>query len=185
VETLTCIKTRRSIRNFTEQEIPENLINELLEAVRWAPSWANTQCWEVIVVKEQAIKEQIAQMIPGNNPAPKAIIAAPVVMVMCAIKGRSGYKNGEILTNKGDWAMFDLGIACQNLCLAAHALGLGTVHVGTLDHNSLDKLLKLPPNLEAIEVIPVGYPAREGKVTPRKGLSEFVHLNFYGESYYN
>lgn len=183
METMNCIKTRRSIRHFTDQEIPEDLVNELLEAVRWAPSWANTQCWEVIVVKEQAIKEQIAGLMPDKNPAVKAIKAAPLVMVMCAIKGQSGYKKGELLTNKGDWSMFDLGIACQNLCLAAHELGLGTVHVGTLDHAGLDQLMKLPPNIEAIEVIPVGYPTRDSAVTPRKELNQFVHLNQYGQAY--
>lgn len=169
MDTLGCIKTRRSVRNFTDQEIPDSILKELLEAVRWAPSWANTQCWEVIVVKDQAIKEEIAAVM-GSNYSTKAVIAAPLVMVMCAIKDRSGNK------------MFDMGIASQNLCLAAHDLGLGTVHVGGFNHARLDKLMKLPQNIETVHIIPVGYPAKEGNAPPRKALADFVHINCYGQA---
>lgn len=170
MDTLTCIKTRRSIRNFTDQKITDSVLTELLEAVRWSPSWANTQCWEVIVVKDQAIKEKIAAVM-GSNYSTKAVIGAPVVMVMCAIKDRSGNK------------MFDMGIASQNLCLAAHNLGLGTVHIGGFDHTHLDKLMRLPENIETVHIIPVGYPAREGNAPPRKELAEFIHLNYYDQAY--
>ncbi|HEX3011569.1 MAG TPA: nitroreductase family protein [Syntrophomonadaceae bacterium] len=182
METLECIKSRRSIRHFLDKEIPDNLVEQLLEAVRWAPSWANTQCWEVIVVKEQAMKEKIAEVM-GQNYSTKAVIAAPVVMIMCAAKGKSGFNQGVPTTNKGDWFMFDLGIASQNLCLAAHALGLGTVHVGHFDHARMDQLLELPENIETVEIIPAGYPAREGTAPPRKELSEFVHMNHYSQAY--
>ena len=60
METRECIKTRRSIRRFTEQPIPDEVLNELLEAVRWAPSWSNTQCWEIIVVKDGETKQKLA-----------------------------------------------------------------------------------------------------------------------------
>jgi nitroreductase len=169
MDTLTCIKTRRSIRNFTDQEIPDSILTQILEAVRWAPSWANTQCWEVIVVKDQTIKEEIAAIL-GANYSAKAVIGAPVVMVMCALKDQSGN------------TMFDMGIASQNLCLAAHELGLGTVHVGGFNHARLDKLMKLPPNIETVHLIPVGYPARVGNAPPRKELADFVHLNHYRQA---
>ena len=52
------IKERRSIRKYEEKDIPEELVNRVLDAVRWTPSWANTQCWEVIVVKDKIIKER-------------------------------------------------------------------------------------------------------------------------------
>lgn len=180
METRECIKTRRSIRRFTDQPVPDEVLAELLEAVRWAPSWSNTQCWEIIVVKDDETKQQLAGLLAENNPAAKGVKDAPLILVLCARKGVSGYKKGELDSIKGDWCMFDLGIAAQNLCLAAHDMGLGTVNVAWLDNKGVDELLNLPEGIESFEIIPVGYPAREGNAPPRKELSEFVHLGRYG-----
>ncbi|NLV21220.1 MAG: nitroreductase, partial [Syntrophomonadaceae bacterium] len=84
METRTCIKERRSMRKFTEQEVSDEQLHELLEAVRWSPSWANTQCWEVVVIKDQARKEQLAAMLSEKNPATKGVVQAPLVLVICA-----------------------------------------------------------------------------------------------------
>lgn len=181
METLECIKSRRSIRRFTEQKITDDILAKILEAVQWSPSWANTQCWEVVVVKDNNIKEKIAGLLSPKNPGIKGIIQAPLIMVMCGKKGVSGYKGDEPATDKGDWYMFDLGIASQNLCLAAHALGLGTVHIGSFDHKGVDKLLGLPAGVESIEIIPVGYPAKEGNPPFRKDLNTFVFIDKYGK----
>jgi nitroreductase len=184
MEAFECIVTRRSIRSFTEQPVSEETIKKLLEAVRWAPSWANTQCWEVVVLKERENKEKLAGMVSKNNPAIKGIKQAPAVFVVCCKKGVSGFKSGAAVTVRGDWYMFDAGIACQNLCLAAHALGLGTVHVGSFAHEAVDEFLGLPGDVKSVEIIPVGYPAREGKAPPRKELGEFCHLERYGDTYF-
>jgi nitroreductase len=181
MQVLECIKNRRSIRRFTDQVIPDNILKELLEAVQWAPSWANTQCWEVIVVKDPALKQQLSEKIPQNNPSAQGVIQDPVVLVFCARKGVAGYKKGVQTTNKGDWYLFDVGIACQNLCLAAHEKGLGTVHIGNIDHLAIDKLLGLPDGVESVEIIPVGYPAKASIAPPRKPLEEFVFAERYGQ----
>lgn len=181
METRDCIKSRRSVRRFTGQPVTNEMISELLEAVRWAPSWANTQCWEVILVKESQTKEELVQLLSANNPGAKGVLAAPVVMVLCGQKGISGVKKGVMQTDKGDWFMFDLGIACQNLCLAAHDMGLGTVHIGSFDHQAVDRLLELPEDICSVEIIPVGFPAKEVKAPPRKDLGSFVHTEKYGQ----
>lgn len=182
MDTLECIKTRRSIRRFTDQPIPDDILNQVLEAVRWAPSWANTQSWEIIVVKDKDNIKKIAEQVPDSNPAYKGLFQAPVIIVICAKLGLAGYKKSEQVTEIGDWYMFDAGIASQNLCLAAHALGLGTVHVGTIiSHQALDELLGLPENIKSIEIIPMGYPAKVGNAPPRREISEFVHSERYGE----
>ncbi len=183
MDTLECIKTRRSMRKFTEEPVSDEILQELLEAVRWAPSWANTQTSEVIVVREQATKEKIAGILADKNPATKGVLQAPVILVMCAKTGIAGYYNESAVTDKGDWYMFDAGIASQNLCLAAHALGLGTVHVAHLDHQALDELLGLPAEVKSIEIIPLGYPGKEGKAPPRREIGEFVHSEKYGNKY--
>ncbi len=181
METRECIKNRRSIRNFTNQEISEEILRELLEAVRWSPSWANTQCWELIVVREQANKEKLAELLAERNPGTKAVVQAPLVLVFCGKKGVSGYKKGVSLTNKGDWFMFDVGVACQNFCLAAHDLGLGTVQIGNYDHQSVDKFLNLAGDVESVAIIPIGYPAKESIAPSRKEIENFVFLESYGK----
>lgn len=183
MDTMECIKTRRSIRRFTEQSVSDETIRELMEAVRFSPSWANTQSWEIIVVKDAAMKEKIADCVLPNNPATKGILEAPVVIAVCSKLGSAGYKKGEMLTDKGDWYMFDAGIAAQNLCLAAHNMGLGTVHVGSLKHEQLDAVLGLPAGYKSVEIIPVGYPAKEATAPPRKETEQFVHLNQFGTAY--
>jgi len=180
METRECIKTRRSIRRFTDQDVPEEVLKEVLEAVRWAPSWSNTQCWEIIVVRDEETKQKLASLTAPNNPATKGVAAAPVILVLCGRKGVSGYKEGRLDSQKGDWCMFDLGIAAQNICLAAHDMGLGTVNVAWVDNKEIDKLFDLPPDVESFEIIPLGYPARTGNAPPRKELSEFVHWEKYG-----
>jgi len=78
--------------------------------------------------------------------------------------------------------MFDAALAAQTLCLAAHALGLGTVHVGNIKHAEVDKLLGLPEDIVSVEIIPLGYPAQTPDPRPRKEIPEFVFLDRYGQS---
>ncbi|MCJ7595517.1 MAG: nitroreductase family protein, partial [Desulfobacterales bacterium] len=66
---MNIIKGRRSIRRYQEKEIPAEVLQQLLESIQWSPSWANTQCWEVIVVKDAKLKSELAGTLPGGNPA--------------------------------------------------------------------------------------------------------------------
>jgi len=170
------IKGRRSIRKYQDKEIPEESLNQILESVRWAPSWANTQCWEVIVVKDPGIKEQFQGTLI-KNPATKAMVQAPVVLVICGKLRSSGYYKEQVTTKFGDWFMFDLGIATQNICLTASALGLGTVIVGLLDHNKAKEILGVPDDYEVVTMIPLGYPAKEPEAPKRREISEFAHYD--------
>jgi len=179
LETLECIKSRRSVRHFEAREIPEEIFSELLEAVRWAPSWANTQCWELVVVRDPQSKQALLEFVEEKNPAFKGLNEAPILMVFCGRKEVSGYKKGELSTIMGDWFMFDVALACQNFCLAAHSLGLGTVHVGNFDHDAVDRVLSLPADVSSVEIIPLGYPSRASKAPARKELAEFVHYEKY------
>ncbi|RLI37892.1 nitroreductase, partial [Candidatus Bathyarchaeota archaeon] len=146
------------------------------------PSWANTQCWEVVVVRDPERKKALSELlVPERNPAKNAVATAPVVLAVCGRKGVSGFYKGQPVTEKGDWLMFDVALAVQNICLAAHALGLGTVIVGALDHAKASELLGLPEDMELVVLIPLGKPAHEPKAPPRKELSEFVHLERYGQ----
>jgi nitroreductase len=147
----------------------------VLEAVRWSPSWANTQCWEVVVVKDQAIKQKLQAALPPTNPASKAMVEAPVVLVLCGQLNKSGSYKGQVTTKFGDWFLFDLGIATQSICLAAQSLGLGTVVVGLFDHNQAKQVVGLPDGYELVAMLPLGYPAKEPAAPKRREISEFAH----------
>ncbi len=179
MDLMEAIKGRRSIRKYKTDPVSEVDLQTVLEALRRAPSWANTQCWEVVVVKDPKVKSELATALPKGNPALSSMTDAPFVLVLCGKKGVSGFKKGEVATVKGDWLMFDTGIAMQNLCLAAHALGLGTVIIGLFDHKKVEEILNVHQNIEVVAMTPLGYPAGEGGTPKRKEFSEFVHYEKY------
>lgn len=181
MDVMTAIKNRRSIRKYKSDPVPDDLIKELLESARWAPSWANTQCREFIIVKDKTIKEQLVETLSEWNPARQGMREAPVLIVACAKLKRAGFRKGELITDKGDWFMFDTALALQNLTLTAYSLGLGTVHIGAFDAKEAGKILDVPEHITVVELIPVGYPAEEPEAPPRKELSTFVYKDRYGE----
>ena len=172
------IKGRRSIRKYEQRDVPDGIIEQILESVRWAPSWSNCQCWEVVVIRDSAIKVQMqATFAPKGNPAYRAIASAPVLLALCAKTGTSGYYKDMPTTQFGDWMMYDLGLATQNLCLMAHHLGLGTVIAGSFDHARAKAVIDVPDNYELVSLIPLGYPAKVGNAPKRRETHEFTHDN--------
>ncbi len=181
MEVFEAIKTRRSIRHYKSEAIAEEKLNAVLEAARWAPSWANTQCWRFIVVRNNDTKARLADALTPWNPAHEAIKEAPIVIVVCAEQGKSGFYKDAPVTDKGDWCMFDVALATQNLALVAHSLGLGTVHVGAFDAQKVAQILNVPQGVAVVEVLPLGHPAKEAKTPKRKELSELVFRENYGQ----
>ncbi|MBN2099389.1 MAG: nitroreductase family protein [Dehalococcoidia bacterium] len=181
MDVMQAIKQRRSVRRYKPDPVKPEELQAVLEAARMAPSWANTQCWKFIVVRDSGTKAKLAATLSRNNPSTAAITEAPVVIAACAETGKAGFKRGEVCTDKGDWFMFDVGIAMQNLVLAAHSLGLGTVHVGLVDAKKAAEVLELPPGVVFVEMTPLGYPKEEPEVIPRKELSEIVFYEKYGQ----
>jgi nitroreductase len=193
VELFEAIKNRRSIRRYTSDPVDDKKIEAILEAGRWAPSWANTQCWRFIVVRDPEIKARVADtlmkiQLPDrvvDNPAAVATNTVPVLIVVCAEIGRSGGKQGPggggFVTDKGDWFMFDTALAVQNMVLAAHAQGLGTVIIGAFDAVEAEKVLGVPGGYRVVAIFPVGVPAQEGRAPPRKELSEIVFKDKWGK----
>lgn len=179
METLEAIRTRRSVRKFSDRPVTEEQLNQVLEAARQAPSWANMQCWRFVVIQNRKVREQISELsyvdeyfAPKGykfNPAQKALSQAPVVIVACADQERSGALWGQ------NYYLTDLGIATQNLMLAAHAQGLGTVFVGVFDEPQLRELLGIPEQIRIVGLFPLGYPLSEPKAgPPRKPLEKMV-----------
>ncbi|MFP4421677.1 MAG: nitroreductase family protein [Desulfococcaceae bacterium] len=178
---LETIRGRRSIRKYEETPVPEDTLDRILEAVRWAPSWTNCQPWELVVVRDPEVKSRLQETVYPKNPAVKAVGNAPVVIAVCGRTGVSGFYDGKASTKFGDWFLFDLGIATQNLCLAAHEAGLGTVIVGLLDHDAAARVLSAPAGTEVAALIPLGVPAKISKAPARREISEFAHADRFSE----
>jgi len=180
MEVLEAIKTRRSIRKYKPDPVADRTLATVLEAARQAPSWANTQCWHLVVVRDAETKGKLSDTLNDTNPARDALRNAPLVIVACAETGKAGYKEGQVMTDKGDWFMFDVALAMQNLVLAAHSLGLGTVYVGRFDAKKVASILSLPEGYRVVVMTPLGYPAETKEPRPRKELGEFVHYDKWG-----
>ncbi len=183
MELKQAIAGRRSIRKYKSAPVNETQLNAVMEAARLAPSWANTQCVRYVVVTDPDTKARLSDTLTPTNGARGAVKSAPVVIAACAEAEKSGYYHGQSQTDKGDyWFMFDVGLALQNLTLAAYEQGLGTVHVGLFDAHSAEEVLGVPPKVRIVELIPLGFPDEEPSTRPRKPLSEIVFYGKYGQT---
>ena len=189
MDVMQAIRDRRSIRKYRSEPVTEEALHTVLEAARWAPSWTNTQCWRLIVVRDLVTKSKLADLLrtgrpEGKNAATEAVRNAPVVVVACAERGLSGCYSGDRqgvpATDKGEWwFMFDVALAMQNLTLAAYALGLGTVHVGMFDTDEVTRILGTPENIAVVELMALGWPDEKPPIRPRRDISEFAFYERY------
>ena len=181
MEAIEAIKTRRSIRQYKTTPVDSKTIELVLDAARLAPSWKNSQCWRFIVVRDNNVKVELSNTLSASNRAIESVRNAPVVIVVCAELGKSGYIDGKLATDKGEWwYMFDVALATENLMLAAHSLGLGTVAAGLFDAKRAADILQVPQGLCVVLMLPLGYPAIEPEPIPKKELSEIVFYDKYG-----
>lgn len=165
MDVLECIKTRRSIRKFKSKEVPDELVKEILECARWAPSAQNSQCWEFIVVKNKETIKKLAEIRGGHE----FLNTAPAVIVACGDKNL--YKN----------PLTTVAVAVENLFLAAHAFGLGTCWVNVYNpeiperNEQIKKLLGIPGHVDVICLIPIGYPDERPEPHERRSLEKVIH----------
>ncbi len=161
---------RYSLRKFSDQPVEEAKILQLLEAARLAPSAVNYQPCHFIVVTEQELKSRISE-----GYSQEWFAKAPVVIVACGNHSTSWKRR-----DGKDHANIDVAIAVDHLTLAAVELGLGTCWVCAFDAKHVHRVLELPDHLEAIALIPLGYPASDQvPLRKRKELTELVSWNGY------
>lgn len=183
MDLMKVIHERQSIRKFREDEIPHEILMEVIEAARRSPSWANTQSWRVIIVKDKRIKEELCQTLTENNPAKEAVRKAPVLLCLVSQKGVSGFKHGIPRTSKGDFYMYDAGIFMEHVVLAAWNFGLGTCHIGAFNHDEAERILGVPDGFTIVAMTPIGYFDERPPHTKRKPLDEILFLDRFGNPY--
>jgi nitroreductase len=178
------MKERRSVRKYKKDTVPDEVITDIIDAARVAPSWANTQVCQYIIVKDQKTKELLSETLTPTNPARAALVDAPAAVCVVAKRGVSGFYRGEPSTDKeGYWFMFDAGIAMEHIVLAAWNVGLGTVHVGAFDAKKAEAVLKIPDGFSIVGMTPLGYFDDIPKQTPRKKLEEITYIDSFGEPF--
>jgi nitroreductase len=163
------IKTRRSVRSYKNQDVPEDKLRKVMNAARIAPSGNNKQPWKFIIIKDRKRKEEMATLCHGQS----FIAQAPVLIVAC------GRDVGE---NRGGWmgdksTVNDVTIAIDHLTLAARAEGLATCWIGAFDNSGIKKFLNIPGSVNVVALTPLGFPENENAFSPvssRKQLDEIL-----------
>ncbi|MDD5014417.1 MAG: nitroreductase family protein [Atribacterota bacterium] len=166
---IEAIKKRQSVRSYQDKEIPEEILQEILEAGRLAPSASNRQGWKFIVVKDEDLRKRL---VPASKNQ-KFIGEAPVVIVGCAT-------NPDYVMACGEYSYsIDLAIALDHMSLQAAALGLGTCWIGAFYQDQVKEILGVPEDVRIVSLTPLGYPKELGSKTGRKPLSEIICYDKY------
>ena len=170
-----CIKGRRSIRKYKNDKIDRSILESIISNASFSPSWKNTQITRYIAIEDTSIIQKIAdEFTPEFNA--NIIRQVPVLIAVTFIKNRCGFeRDGSYSTKKEDrWQMFDVGIACQTLCLSAHEQGLGTVIMGLWDEDGITELLDIPETQELAALIAIGYPDIAPDAPKRKTVEDLL-----------
>ena len=169
MDILKAIKERRSIRDFHKKDIPEKVMDNLIEALRWAPSAGNIQARKFYFIKDKAIKKKIAAAALNQN----FIAEAPLVIVGCTDSRISfTYRERGVFL----YSIQDVACSIMGMMLLAHELGLGSTWVGAFDEEKLSRILDLPHNLRPVAIVPVGYPSKIPKPPPRVSKQDAVEF---------
>ena len=168
---LALLKGRRSIRLYRPDPVPDEMIEQLLEAGRWAPSASNRQPWAFVVVRDEAIRQQVARHAAYYVIRWAHVSKAPLLIVLCGDRRNRIYRQ---------FLHEDVGLAGGQIMLQARALGLGTCWIGGLDRAAIAALLRLPDHMEVVGLLTVGFPAEDPPPRRRKPLAEIVHYDVYG-----
>ncbi len=162
---LDVILSRRSIRKYENKKIPQEILQQILEAGRQAPSAVNRQPFRFVVVKDCEIMKDLC-----DNLITRFVKYAPVAIVGCAdVK--------SLLTGK--WAVVDTTIAMQNMVIAAWALGIGSCWIGACNEEKVKKLLEIPDKWKVVALVTLGYPAEQPKPKKKKPIEDLFNFNSF------
>jgi len=165
---LDLILSRRSIRRYENKDIPEEVLQQILETGRQAPSAANRQPIRFVIVKDHDILRNLC-----DNLINRFVKYAPVAIVGCAdIK--------SLLTGK--WAVVDTTIAMQNMVIAAWTLGIGSCWIGACNEEKVKELLKIPEEWKVVALVTLGYPAEQPKPRKKKPFEEMFSFNSFARA---
>jgi len=165
VDTLKCIRTRREIRDYLDKPIPQEAIDEILEAGRLSPSSKNSQPWH-FVITDKATLSRISTLTPTGKHISTAPMAIAIVMEDAKLPEIDGARAG------------------QSMILTAWALGIGSCWITNFYEDGVKELLNVPQRMKLVTVLPFGYPGdrRTTRRKVRRPIGEIVHYERFGTS---
>jgi nitroreductase len=198
LEVMEAIRDRRSIRRYDSRPVPQEIIDELLEAARLAPSTSNLQTWKFKVITDESTRKSLREAAFNQ----RFVENAPVVIVACAdfnAFGDRATRTLELLRTRAvrvslpmllrslrsgkaedleernlTGAIINVSIAVENMVLAAVSLGLGTCWVRAFQAERVSEILSLPPEYPPLFLLPLGYPAEDPEARSRRPLDEIL-----------
>lgn len=172
METLEAIKTRRSVRGFTDENVGDETIEQILEAGRWAPSGLNNQAWRFIIVRNTDTKTALSKLTEYGH----TIKNSPVLIVVFLDRDHMYHYTKDIQS---------IGACIQNMLLAIHSMGLGGVWLGEILKNKeiVNKILEAPDSYELMAVVALGHHVKKTRVSERKNIDELVFREKFGLSW--
>lgn len=176
MDTIECIRTRRSIRKFQNVPVEWAKIGRILESAVSAPSAGNLQDYRLMVINDAEKKKKLAHLSMEQlwmNDAPVYIVVNSVHEKCQRFYGVRGERLYTIQASAA---------AIQNILLAAHAQGLGACWVGAFDEDEVEELLGIPSYARVQAIIPIGYPAEQPPAPPKYHLEHMCHINVYKDN---
>lgn len=164
------MRTRRSVRNFKDDDIPYTVIARILEAARWGPVAGNTHYIKIIVVHDEGVKEKIADACIEQE----WVTDAPVLLVVCS-------ETDKLKTGFGDhgstYALQGTAATSQNIMLVAEELGVSSCWVGAYSESRIKRVLKMPQSTDVHNIIALGYAKRVPKPPSKPVLHSMVKFD--------
>lgn len=169
MDAIKCMKSRRSIRKYLKKPVSDNLVKELIDCARCAPTSSNCQNWEFVIVRENSIKKELSQIHKWSN----FVKDANIVLAVCYDKDKYAFCPSAIING---------ALAAQNILLAAHAFGLGACWVFVKDDDvkeieaRVKEILNIPNNIDVVCMLGIGYPDEKPETKKLRDLDEITHL---------
>lgn len=164
MDVMTAIRGRKSIRRYRSKEIPVEVLEEVLEAARLAPSAGNRQAWELIIVTNRDTKEKLVPLCKNQ----RFVGECSAFLAAVEVPGQR-------------WTMTDLTIMMDHITLAAYEKGLGTCWMGAFDQDAVGQLLGVPQDRSVAVCLTLGYPDEEPAARSRRSSRELFHWEHYGQ----
>jgi nitroreductase len=158
------IRSRYSVRAYKPDPVPGDLLAQVLEAARLAPTAANRQPFRLIVIHTAGRQDELRRLYHREW-----FSQAPLVIGVCALLGEAWVRRDGV-----NYAFVDASIVTDHIVLAATDAGLGTCWVAAFDPAAARQLLGLPEGVEPVAFTPLGYPADAPRAKERKPLAELV-----------
>lgn len=159
---LDVISSRRSIRKYKRDTVPDSSINEILESGRWAPSGMNNQPWRFVLIKDKTFKDRLSEMTHYS-----AIVSGSDFCIAVFYNKHAGYHREKDIMS--------IGACIQNMLLCSHSIGIGSVWLGEIlkNRDKINQILGVDPSNEFMALIAFGYPD-ETVISERNNMNELL-----------